>query len=878
MKNVLKKTAMIVAAVCLSYYAEAFEGLKVDRESLSELKDARADNWSVFGKTVVIRGNVYIPFGDMIVYADNAVIDMDSRDAEITGNIRAYQIRKIPMTLTIDELIQLQSNPDFNVVIDGYTTDPLGVQKVKVTAFHRGDHIKAERLAGNLDTGVIEFNDVEILFQTFVAKAARAVRKPGGAITLEDAEVTSCSYMTDDNAHYSFAAGKVNIFPHETAPMGISNKDSDLGEHSFWAYNVQLKVYGMPVMWVPVFYKPKDESPGLFGIQMGDNSDWGFYFLMYKRFDLTDNPYSSVKILADYYTMRGFGYGADLEVVAPDSKTEVFAYGIYDLHPYHSNDIEDVDRLEIPHARYDFRISNVTHVTPRLDFRGHFELLSDMYFLDDFYRYKFNNNPEPATFAALEYQFDRLSTALYVRPRVNDFFTTVERLPEFRIDVPRQQVFGTNLYYQSESSVDYLRMRWREFDKRPPKGWYDPDNYESFRFDTVHFLYYPIRLGGLNIIPRAGGRMTVYSNTSEGRVTNEDLNSMFVTTRPEGFYQLNFNQYDNDGGAVARFIGEIGVEANTKFSRSWQNVRNAFWRLDGLRHVIEPYVNYTFIPTPSVNREHIYYFDDIDRIQKQNFFRLGVRNSLQTRRGSFGNEEIYEIFRMENYWDLHLQPEDGMNSIGDFCTKLEFTPGNGFSIDSLISIDAGNNNDHEAEANRRGRFAGRPGMDNSWLNMWEINLRYELFKNCQITVGYIYNDEYATRSAYSMGSTLSMLQNGSYFDKYYNDRSQKLRFGISLPLSMDNSFRGSYDIYYDFEEGTIREQRVRLVKTLHCWEIAGEFMVEKDYDDDGDSSYDYSFMVTAYLTGLLGPAQQAQSAVMQGFSEMQRGGSSGFNL
>ena len=162
--------------------------------------------------------------------------------------------------------------------------------------------------------------------------------------------------------------------------------------------------------------------------------------------------------------------------------------------------------------------------------------------------------------------------------------------------------------------------------------------------------------------------------------------------------------------------------------------------------------------------------------------------------------------------------------------------------------------------------------------MWEINLRYELFKNCQITVGYIYNDEYATRSAYSMGSTLSMLQNGSYFDKYYNDRSQKLRFGISLPLSMDNSFRGSYDIYYDFEEGTIREQRVRLVKTLHCWEIAGEFMVEKDYDDDGDSEYDYSFMVTAYLTGLLGPAQQAQSAVMRGFGEMQSGQSSGFNL
>ena len=85
---------MIVAAVCLSYYAEAFEGLKVDRESLSELKDARADNWSVFGKTVVIRGNVYIPFGDMIVYADNAVIDMAMRKSpETSAPIRSARFR-----------------------------------------------------------------------------------------------------------------------------------------------------------------------------------------------------------------------------------------------------------------------------------------------------------------------------------------------------------------------------------------------------------------------------------------------------------------------------------------------------------------------------------------------------------------------------------------------------------------------------------------------------------------------------------------------------------------------------------------------------------------------------------------------------------------
>ncbi len=869
MKNLLKNMAMVVAAVCLSYYAEAFDGIDFDRQNLAELKDARADQWNIVGNTLIIKGNVYIPFGDLTVYADSAVIDLDSRDAEITGNIRAFRVRRLPMTLSIDELIELRRNPMLSIKIDSYVADPLGEQKIKATVFQRGDYIKARRLAANLDTGMAEFNDVDILFSNFGAKAARGIRKPGGEITLEDAEITSCNYMQDDNAHYSMKAGKVEVIPHETAALGLGNTDNDLGEHSFRAYNVQLKAYGVPLLWIPFMYKPKDESPGLFKFQVGDNSDWGFYIMASKRFDLTDNPYSSVKLLADFFNMRGFGYGADAEAITADSKTEVFGYGIYDMRPYYSSEVEKKGRLEIPHQRYDFRISNVSHITPRLDFRGHFELLSDMYFLEDFYRYRFNNNPEPATYAALEYQFNRVSTALYLRPRVNTFFTTVEKLPEWRMDVPRQQVFGSKyLYYQSETSADYLQMKWRSYDKPLPKGYQDPDDYQSGRFDTVHFLYMPLRFAGINLIPRIGGRFTAYSNSSKTKVAERDLNSMFVMTRPEGFYRLDYNQYDNDGGTVGRFIGEFGAEANTKFSRSWQNVRNAYWRLDGLRHVLEPYVNYTFIPRPSESRDHIYYFDDIDRIQEQNFFRLGTRNRLETRRGNFGSEQITEIFSMENYWDVFMDHQDGMNSIGDFCTRLEFKPGNGFSVDTLFSIDAGGNNDHDVEANRRGRPAGRPGIDNSWLNMWEINFRYELFRDCQITLGYVYQDAYATRSTYSMGSTLSLLQGGSFFDKYYEDRMQNIRFGFTLPLSTDRSFRGAYDMYYDFEAGNLREQRIKLIKTLHCWEVAAEFAVEKDYDSDGDKEYNYSVMATAYLTGLLGPAQQAQSAIQKGFADM----------
>lgn len=869
MKKILKSMALIVTAVFLSFSAQGFEGLNLDVNNLKELEDARADEWNMVGNTLVISGNVYIPFGDLTVYADSAVIDLDSRDAEISGNIRAFRVRKGPMTLSMQELVEMRRNPMVTVKVESYETDPLGEQLVKAMVFQRGDFIKARRMAINLNTEFAEFDDVDLFFSNFGAKATHGTRKAGGEITLTDAEISSCSYMHEGNAHYSIYAGKVDVRPHQTATIGVSNTDNDIGEHSFIAYNVQVKAYGVPVLWLPVFYKPKDESPGLFKMQIGDNSDWGFYVLASKKFQISDSPHASVKVLADYYNMRGFGYGAESTILTADSKTEIFGYGIYDMRPYYSSDVEDTGRLDIPHMRYDFRISNVTHITPRLDFRGHFEMLSDMYFLEDFYRYSFNNNPEPATFAALEYQFDQLSTALYIRPQVNDFFTTVERLPEWRLDVPRQQVFGSEyLYYQSETSADYLQMKWREFDRDLPDGYSDTDNYESFRFDTVHFLYLPLRFWGINFIPRVGGRFTAYSNSSKQRVDESDLNSMFVMNRSEGNDLLTYNQYDNNGEAIGRFIGEFGAELNTKFSRSWQNVRNAYWRLDGLRHVIEPYANYTFIPEPTESRDYIYYFDDIDRIEEQNFFRLGLRNRLETRTGSFGNEQIREFFTIENFWDIYLNSEDDMNAIGDFCTKIEFNPGNGFSVDTLFVIDAGGNNAHDTEANRRGRNAGRPGIGNDWLNMWEINLKYELFQDCQVSLGYVYQDAYASRSAYSMGSTLSQIQGGSYFDNYYNERTQCLRFGIMVPLSTDRSFRGAYDIYYDFEAGCLREQRLSFVKKLHCWEVAAEFAVEQDYDSDGEKEYEYSFMVTAYLTGLFGPAQQAQSLVQQGFSEM----------
>ena len=131
-------------------------------------------------------------------------------------------------------------------------------------------------------------------------------------------------------------------------------------------------------------------------------------------------------------------------------------------------------------------------------------------------------------------------------------------------------------------------------------------------------------------MPRAGLKLTAYSNTSKEKVTVEDLNTLFQAADPQNTRGMLLHNYDDKGKAKLRFAGEIGVEASTKIYNSWQDVRSSFLALDGLRHVIRPYINYTLIPKPNVKRDHLYYFDDIDRIDEQHFIRFGLENRLQT--------------------------------------------------------------------------------------------------------------------------------------------------------------------------------------------------------------------------------------------------------
>ena len=459
-----------------------------------------------------------------------------------------------------------------------------------------------------------------------------------------------------------------------------------------------------------------------------------------------------------------------------------------------------------------------------------------------------------------------LSISALIRPRVNRFYTTVEKFPDIRLDIIRQELLNTGIYYQGDFDVSYMKMRWLHFDGHPrskqQREYTDLHDYENFRFDTTHFLYLPLNFKWINIVPRAGFKFTTYGATSKQKVSTNDLLMMFSAANPQSMSEWESVSYDRDGGGKIRVVGELGVEVSTKIHNTWNDVRSRFLGLDGLRHIIRPYMNYTYISSPNVKPENLMYFDDIDRIDSQNFFRFGLENRLQTRSGG----GVRDYFSMENFWDLYLTKEDGFanvkrfGNIGNVGTIVTWTPIERLTLSSSILISLTDENGPLPDVIRKGRNVGKVGLGVKWIDRWNISLSYRPIDDVTLYLRYTYQRPYSARSSYSIGSTLTQIDGGGYFNKYFGSHTEILSFGAALPLTPDRRTRGTFDCSYDVMEGGFSNISFSLVRTFHCWELIGTLGFEAD--DDASSGWDTQFSIQARLIGLEAPLQNRANSVL----------------
>jgi len=262
------------------------------------------------------------------------------------------------------------------------------------------------------------------------------------------------------------------------------------------------------------------------------------------------------------------------------------------------------------------------------------------------------------------------------------------RLPEVRLTGFRQQILDSPVYYDSESSVG----SYRTWDAYATNGLYPRTNgfyaASAARADTYHQLTLPWTFcNWLNITPRVGGRLTYYSSASYLNYQGQALTN---------------RQPAND---VYREVFNTGVGTSFKASQLWTDATNSFLQVDGLRHILEPSANYVFVPNPSTPPAQLPQFDgeipalmlspvlfpdyiSIDSIDTMNVIRFGLRNILQTKRGS----QLDDLVNWNMLLDWRLDPKPGQSPLNDLYSALVFRPRSWLTAESQVRYDLNHGN------------------------------------------------------------------------------------------------------------------------------------------------------------------------------------------
>jgi lipopolysaccharide export system protein LptA len=477
----------------------------------------------------------------------------------------------------------------------------------------------------------------------------------------------------------SFLVSKGTFTTHDS-----SNPDFRLQARTLRIYendrvifeNVTFYVKKVPIFWWPYLYQSLDDSFS-YMVSPAYLSSWGPSILSRVAMPITDNIKMQIRL--DYRSRRGVAVGFEPDMrYGKDKKSwaRMRTYFLRDENP-DINRTSEV-RTGVPENRYRVSLQDRTEFTENLIGIVDITKLSDEFLLQDFYPGEFQINPKPDNVVALTRSRPTYTLTAIARPQLNNFFETTERLPEVVLDVPRVPLFGGPIFYEGETGIADLH---RSFES----GSVNHD-YGTVRFDSFHQLLYPnTYFGWLSVVPRVGFRGTYYGETRDFKTT--------ILTPGDGnpfvpdFLRVDLSQPLQEGGDTFRTAVNAGVEASFKLSRVWENAQSTALGLDGLRHVFQPFANFSWVSTSNGNPVTILQFDrfepstqlhpidfpqftSIDSIDNWTILRLGVRNRLQTRR----DDQTVSWMDLETYIDVNFDNPFDKTQYSNLFNKINFTP------------------------------------------------------------------------------------------------------------------------------------------------------------------------------------------------------------
>lgn len=547
------------------------------------------------------------------------------------------------------------------------------------------------------------------------------------------------------------------------------------------AHSATLYLGDVPVFYFPYYSRNLGPHANNFNFIPGYRSKFGPFLLGSYTWYLNEKLDGELRL--DYRERRGIGTGPDLNYHLGPWGSGTFKY--YYLHDEDPN-AGDIPGLTPPDNRQRLYFSYQATPATNLEIKAIARYQSDAGVVREFVEGEYRLNPQPSSFFDVHKFWQNFSLEAYAQPRVNDFLETVERLPDIRLTGFRQQLGSTPFYYESESSAGYYRRRFAETNGPVP------GDYAAARADTFHQLLLPHTFfGWLNVTPRVGGRFTYYSRaTGEGATTEEVYRGVFNT----------------------------GAELSFKLSQTWPAFQNRFFDMDGLRHIIEPSINYVFVPSPTHPTNELPAFDyelpsfrllpiefpdynAIDSIDSQNVLRLGLRNKVQTKREG----RIEDLLKWDLYTDWRLQTERNQTRFADVYSDLTVKPRSWLKLESLTRFD----------------------VDSANFRLAIDTVTFQPNNSWNWTLGNFYLRDDTPQSSTGLGQGNNLLLSSFFYRVNEN-------WGL----------RATH--HFEARDGRLEEQGYSIYRDLRSWTAALTFRVRDNRVGSDDFTVAFTFSLKAH--------------------------------
>ncbi|HEY5652985.1 MAG TPA: hypothetical protein VIR63_01275, partial [Pontiella sp.] len=343
--------------------------------------------------------------------------------------------------------------------------------------------------------------------------------------------------------------------------------------------------------------------------KLGYGSEWGASALIRATVPLSQQLASMTDL--NLYSKRGVGVGQGFQWESPDRVGLLGSFYLKDEDPHSKYDQASVFGQEINEERYRFKLEHVERFDQEHYVNTRWNYLSDPAVLAEFFRREYRSFAQPENYASWVYGNHYIGSEAFSNYRLNDFYNNTDR-GEYSFDLYRTKLKGTPLYLQSENSIAHL--------ERVYTNGISGSAYDSVRLDSKTTLFLPQRYGWLSLVPRAGSRATYYS---KDEFSNEEI----------------------------RYIPDAGMELSFQATKVLSNRER--WYGQGLRHKIEPYLDYIFEDSSVNDTNDLRQFDAIDALQDEEKVKIGLRNILQTKRNNrtsrFIDLDFYTHYLVEDH-------------------------------------------------------------------------------------------------------------------------------------------------------------------------------------------------------------------------------------